>query len=245
MIVEPRLRRLGLDTRAVVLWIVSAGHFVLGCLTLFALRVFVDARSSEWFLRPFCRNVVRLAGARCEVRRPPGFDGERTVLFICNHVNIFDPFVVYAAVPQITRGLHLESHFRVPFYGWMMKRFDNVGVPTQRTPGNLRIMVDRCQRALEGGTSLVMFPEGHRTRTGRLGRFHNGPFRMAKEFRVPVVPLSIVGSFEWKRPQSWRLRPGRVVVHLHEAIEPEEIGRLTEGELRDRVREVIRGPVEG
>jgi 1-acyl-sn-glycerol-3-phosphate acyltransferase len=241
---EPPLRRLALDARAVLLWVVSGLHFALGCGVLFVLRLFVDAPRSDWFLRRFCRNVVRLAGARFRVVRPPGYDGERTVLFVSNHVNVFDAFVVYSAVPQFTRGLHLEAHFRVPFYGWLMKRFENVGVPAERSPAAVRAMVERCRRALEGGTSLVMFPEGHRTRTGRVGSFHLGTFRMAKEFRVPLVPMSIVGSFAWKRPKSWRLRPARVVVHLHDAIEPEELRRLPEGELRDRVREIVRRPVE-
>ena len=54
---------------------------------------------------------------------------QRTSIFICNHVNIFDPFVIYSAIPQFVRGFELESHFKIPVYGWMMGRFGNVAVP--------------------------------------------------------------------------------------------------------------------
>ena len=80
----------------------------------------------------YSRNVVRLAGARVEVRRSPGFDPQRTCFFVSNHVNLFDPFVLYSAIPQFFRGLELESHFRIPVYGWLMKRFGNVPVPDVR-----------------------------------------------------------------------------------------------------------------
>src|SRR5581483_9229711 len=122
-----------LHIRSLLLWTVSFAHFFIGGTLLVLLAVFVDPRRSDILQRIFARNILRLAGVRLQVRRSPGFDPKRTSIFISNHVNIFDPFVVYSSIPQFVRGWELEDHFRVPVYGWMMKRFGNVPVSSRRT----------------------------------------------------------------------------------------------------------------
>ncbi len=242
---ESPLRRFLLDVRSIFLWIIGLLHFAPVATFLVLLGAFIDPRRNDRPLRLMSRNVIRLTGTPFEVRRSPGFDPERAAFFVSNHVNVFAAYVIYSAIPQFVRGLELESHFRVPVYGWMAKRFGNIGVPEARTPAAMRAMTDGCRKALNDDISIIMFPEGHRTRTGRVGRFHLGVFRMAKEFGVPIVPMSIVGSFDLKRPQSWRLRPARIVVHLHDTIVPEEIAVADERELMERVHRIVSGPVDG
>jgi 1-acyl-sn-glycerol-3-phosphate acyltransferase len=241
---EGPLRRWLLDLRAVLLWIASALHFFPVGAFLVVLGAFVDPRRNDRPQRVFFRNALRLAGASLRVERADGFDPTRTSFFVCNHVNVFDPFVIYSAIPQFVRGLHLESHFRVPVYGWMMERFGNIGVPVERTPAAVRIMRRRCRGALDDGISLIVFPEGHRTRTGRVGPFRLGVFRMAREFGIPIVPMSIVGAFRLKRAKRWRLRPASITVRLHDTIDPSEWIDLGDRELMERVREIVRRPVE-
>ncbi len=237
-------RRFLLDLRAAFLWVISVLHFAVAGTFVVLLGFVVDPRRNDRPLRVLARNVLRLAGARFSVRRDPGFDAQTPSFFVCNHVNVFDAFVIYSAIPQFVRGLELESHFHIPVYGWMARRFGNVPVPAARTPSAVRAMKERCRLALDDGISIIAFPEGHRTRTGDVGLFHAGVFRMAKEFGVPIVPMSVVGSFELKRPQSWRLRPARIVVHLHETIRPESFADSEERALAERAREAVRGPIE-
>src|SRR5262249_34406590 len=147
--------------------------------------------------RWFSRRLTRLAGARVEVRFAPGFDPKRTCFFISNHVNLFDPFVLYCVTPQIIRGLELESHFKIPVYGWLMRRFGNVPVPDISRPADLKRMWQLTRASLDKGISLVVFPEGRRTLTGHVQDFQEGAFRMAAHFGTPITPVSIVGSFEF------------------------------------------------
>jgi 1-acyl-sn-glycerol-3-phosphate acyltransferase len=230
--------------RSLLLWIRSGLFFFAVGPILFPLRVFVDPRKNDGAQRWFCRAVARLAGARLEVRRSPGFDPGRTCFLISNHVNLFDAFVVYSAVPQFMRGLELESHFRVPVYGWLMKRFGNVPVPSGRRPKDLKRMWRLTKSALDDGISLVVFAEGTRTLSGRVGPFHDGAFRMALQFGVPVVPVSIVGAFELNNKNSWMLRPSRVVVHLHDVIETEGLDKGDVSKLREQVRAIVAAPVD-
>jgi 1-acyl-sn-glycerol-3-phosphate acyltransferase len=231
----------GLVLRSAALWTLSVLHFFPVGATLVALGSVVPPRRFDPLVRLFMRNQLRLTGARLEVRRAPAFDPSRTCVFVCNHVNIFDPFVAYSAVPQFLRGLELESHFRVPVYGWMMKRFGNVPVPVRRSPSALREMTRRARGALAAGTSLLVFPEGTRTRTGSLGRFHLGAFRLAREAGVPVVPVTQAGAFRIQHVGSRILRPGRITVHLHDPLETEGRGPAGDGELRDLAWSAIDG----
>src|SRR5713101_8796885 len=161
-----RMKKLYLTLRALVLWALSGVHFFLVCTLLVLLGIFVDPRKNDWPQRWFFRNILRIAGVAFEVRRSPGFDPARTSIFICNHVNIFDPFVIYSAIPQFVRGFELESHFKIPAYGWMMKRFGNIPVPGDSKRAGLEEMIRRTKAALDGGVSLIAFAEGSRTRTG-------------------------------------------------------------------------------
>src|ERR1019366_8468642 len=102
---ETPLRRAYLSIRSVLRWMACGALFFTVCPVLILLGVFVDPRKNDWPQRMLFRNVLRFAGVRLEVRRSPGFDPGRTCFLVSNHVNLFDPFVLYSSIPQFFRGL--------------------------------------------------------------------------------------------------------------------------------------------
>jgi 1-acyl-sn-glycerol-3-phosphate acyltransferase len=233
-----------LAVRSALLWAVSGIHFGIVCTFLVVLGIFADPRHNDWPQRLFFRNILRFAGVKFEVRRAPGFDPRRTSIFVCNHVNIFDPFVIYSAIPQFVRGFELESHFTLPIYGWMMGRFGNIPVPDAPSRESLETMTKRAKQALDSGISLIAFAEGSRTRDGHVQEFKKGIFRIAQQFGVPIVPMSIVGSYEFFRTGDWMLHPGKITVYLHDTIDTSQIDRADVGALRLRVQQIIAAPVD-
>ena len=238
------MRKAWLTVRSVVLWVLSGLHFFIVCTLLVLLAVFIDPRKNDWPQRVFFRNILRIAGVRFEVKRAPGFDPQQTSILICNHVNIFDPFVIYSAIPQFVRGFELESHFKIPVYGWMMGRFGNIPVPDAPSRSGLEEMTRRANVALESGVSLIAFAEGSRTRDGHVGPFKKGIFNIAQKFGTPIVPMSIVGSYEFFQTGNWMLYPGKITVILHDTIDTTQIGRDDVDALRERVQEIVAAPVE-
>jgi 1-acyl-sn-glycerol-3-phosphate acyltransferase len=238
------MKRAVLTLRSAVLWFLSILHFFIAAPTLVFLAIFLDPRKHDWLQRDFCRRIAFFSGAHVEVRRSPGFDPQRTSFFMVNHVNLFDPFLLYCAIPQLVRGWELESHFKIPAYGWLMKRFGNVPVPDVRRPSDLKRMWRLTQDAINGGTSLIIFPEAKRTRDGHLSEFQDGGFRVAQQLGVPIVPVSLVGSFRHHRTGHWMLWPATVTVHLHNTIDTKGLSKDAVPALRDRVREIIAGPLE-
>lgn len=238
------MKRAWLVVRAVTIWFLSGLHFFTITPLLVMLGMFIDPRRNDWPQRFLFRNVLRIAGVRFEVRRAPGFDPNRTCLFVSNHVNIFDAFVVYSAIPQFLRGLELESHFRIPAYGWMMRRFGNIPVHKHPTAAQTKELYRRTRAALDDGISLVVFPEGGRTLDGHVRPFKDGAFRMAIQFGYPVVPMAITGSYEFNRKGSWMIYPSKIVVYLGEPIETKDLAKTDIQLLRDRVHHLVSEKVE-
>ena len=230
--------------RSVVVWTIGLVHFAIGC-SLFALGTyFVDPVRYDRAMRVFSRNIFRFAGVGFRVERAAGFDATRTSLFVANHIDLLDAFIIYASGPQLVRGIELESHFRIPFYGWLMKALGNVGIPRDDNAESYRRLVTDTKHALDRGISLAVFPEGTRTLTGLVGPFHVGLFRLAIRLGCPIVPVSIVGAYEFSRKGSWLMRPSTIVVHLHDTIETGGLTRAGAEALMTRTRRIVSDPVE-
>lgn len=238
------MTRLWEVVRSIFLWSVSWLHFLIVVPVLIALAAVLDSKKHDWLQRGLCRRIAFLSGAKVVARKSAGFDESRTSIFMVNHVNLLDPFLLYCAVPQLVRGWELESHFKIPIYGWLMKRFGNVPVPNMRGPKELKRLWRLTQQAINSGTSLIIFPEAKRTRTGHLGEFADGAFRLAQQLGVPIVPVSLVGSFHHLRTEDWILRPTTITVYLHDTIETKGMRKEDVPALKQRVRQIIAAPVE-
>ena len=238
------MKRAWHSVRSVVLWTLTLLHFFVFAPALVFLAIFLDPKKHDWLQRAFCRRIVFFSGAKVRKIISPGFDPKRTCFFMVNHVNLFDPFFLYCAIPQYVRGWELESHFKIPAYGWLMKRFGNVPVPDVRRPSDLKRMWRMTQDAIDSGTSLIIFPEAMRTRNGHLNSFQDGGFRVAQQLGIPIVPVSLVGSFQHHRTGHWMLWPQTVTIIIHETIETKGMKKDDVPALRDRVHATIAAPVE-
>jgi 1-acyl-sn-glycerol-3-phosphate acyltransferase len=230
--------------RSIFLWFFSWLHFLICVPALIAFALILDPRKHDWLQRGLCRRIAFFSGAKVVGKKSPGFDAQRTCIFMVNHVNLLDPFMLYCAIPQLVRGWELESHFKIPIYGWLMKRFGNVPVPNVRSPKDLKRLWRMTQEAINGGTSLIIFPEGKRTRDGHVNDFEEGGFRLAQQLGVPLVPVSLVGAFHHLRTEDWILRPTTITVHLHDTMETRDLKKEDVPALKARVRDIISRPVE-
>ena len=238
------MKRLWEVLRSAFLWGMSWLHFLFVVPVLIALAVVLDPRKHDYLQRGLCRRIAFFSGAKVVVKASLGFDATRTSFFMVNHVNLFDPFILYCAIPQLVRGWELESHFRIPVYGWLMKRFGNVPVPSIRSPKDLKRLWRLTQEAINSGVSLIIFPEAKRTRDGHLNEFEEGGFRLAQQLGVPIVPVSLAGSFHHLRTGHWLLRPTTITVHIHDTIDTTGLTKEDIPALKERVRNAIAPPVE-
>ncbi len=230
--------------RSILIWLASIIFFFPVCSFLVLMGAFIDPRKNDRPQRWLFRNILRVAGVDFDVKYSPGFDRSQTSFFVCNHIDIWDAFIIYSAIPQFVRGLEHESHFKVPAYGWMMRRFGNVPVPPEGNLAAYKKMMKLTRGALDKGVSLIVFAEGTRTRDGRVGMLSPGVFRMAIQFGYPIAPMSIVGAFEFSKKGDWKLFPSKITVYMHDTIETKGLGKDDVEALMNRVQAIVARPVD-
>jgi len=230
--------------RSAVVWLASVAFFFPVCSFLVLLGAFVDPRKNDGPQRWLFRNILRVAGVSFEARYSPGFDRDAVSFFVCNHIDIWDAFIIYSAIPQFVRGLEHESHFKVPAYGWMMRQFGNVPVPPEGNLAKYKQMMKLTKETLDKGVSLIVFAEGTRSVDGRVAPFNPGAFRMAIQFGYPITPMSVVGAYEFSRKGDWKLFPSKITVHIHDTIETKDLGKNDVEALMNRVHAAVAKPVD-
>jgi 1-acyl-sn-glycerol-3-phosphate acyltransferase len=162
---------------------------------------------------------VLLGGVRIRVEGREHLKPGQNYIFMSNHVSNLDPPVLVPAIPGRCSVLVKKELFRTPILGPGMKIADLV--PVDRSDREAAIeSVNAAVRVLKKGLHMVIFPEGTRSSDGRLLPFKRGPFHLAMNSGVPIVPVTILGTFESWPKTRFALRPGTATVIFHPAIDP-------------------------
>jgi len=224
---------------SVCLWVIGLAWMIPVMASMMVAAIFVPSDRTDWLNRLYCWGQIRLTGARYVTEVHPDVDPDQVYVFCQNHVNLLDHVTMYNATPHFKQGLELASHFDIPVYGWFMKQRGTIAVHKGRRDA-FDLLREGFDKELQLGHSILAFPEGTRSRTGRVGKFRKGVFMAAVELGVPVVPVSVTGMSEILRPGSKVFRPGRVVtVTIHEPIPTEGMGPRDVAKLARQVQAVV------
>jgi 1-acyl-sn-glycerol-3-phosphate acyltransferase len=217
---------------AIALYTIVLGTLSLGS-SLFEKRGYF----AHWCARTWSRLILRTTGVRVDVvgldRLVPG----RTYVFVANHQSIYDIPILFWSLPYQLRIIAKESLGNFPFLGWHLRRTGHMLVDRRR-PDRSRIF-SWAARLTSAGLSLIIFPEGTRSRDGRVARFKGGSFLLALEAGLPIVPLSIVGSRHIMLKGRLATSPGTVRLVVHDSIETRAMTDLDRKAFGERVRQII------
>jgi 1-acyl-sn-glycerol-3-phosphate acyltransferase len=162
---------------------------------------------------------VRLVGVKIEVRGMERLEAGRNYIFMANHTSNLDPPALLPTIPGRCSVLVKKELFRIPILGTGMKMA--ALVPVDRSDRESAIeSVNAAIAVLRQGLHMLIFPEGTRSSDGRLLPFKKGPFHLAIESGVFVVPVTILGTYELWPKTRFALRPGAVTVVFHRPIDP-------------------------
>jgi len=182
--------------------------------------------------------ILRSAGIRLDIRGRHHVERDAPRIYVANHQSMVDIWVTILLLPVSTVYIAKESLFRIPFIGWSMQASGFIAIDRgnrERAIGSLR----RAAERVRGGRSVCMFPEGTRSRDGKLARFKKGGFHLAQRAGVPLVPVAIAGSWRTLRPGTMRIRPGSVIVEFAPPIDPGAFGNDGLKPLIDAVHDAI------
>lgn len=203
------------------------GYFAHGC-----------ARAWSWL-------ILATTGVDVTVEGLDRIVAGKTYVFVANHQSIYDIPVLFWSIPFQLRIIAKESLGRFPMLGPHLKRTGHMLVDRSH-PDRSRIF-EWATRLAANGLSLIIFPEGTRSRTGRLGKFKGGSIMLAMQAGLPLVPIAIVGSRHVMKKGELTTKPGQVRLIVHDPILTAANTKPSTAEVRalaDRVREIIRPAVE-
>lgn len=211
--------------RPLLVWIYAGVLQVFAvCLAVLA-SPFVGRRRAFWLLAPgYIRHVGRLFGVRPKMQ---GWEelpeeirsGKQPAIFIANHASLFDPPLIISTLPCRPVFVAKQELVRIPVLGWVLLLAGFILID-RRNRHRAAVSLRLAARRIRAGQSIVVFPEGTRTRTGQLLPFKKGLFLIAWRAQVPVVPLGIVGGRAILPPEHWRVAPGNYQIRVGKPVHP-------------------------
>ncbi len=192
------------------------------------------------FMNFYCMVMLKVCGVRLEVQGLEHLDKEKNYIYVANHSSLLDIPAVTCAVTGKVRFMYKRELGTVPLWGWAMNLTrQHIAVERGHGSSAMRSLDDAVGR-MKSGTSVLMFAEGTRTRDGNLQEFKRGAFKLALRAGVPVVPLTIKGSFDILPKHSFKITPGTITLEFDKPIAPKNTnGKTSEMELLEEVRSVI------
>jgi len=199
----------------IIVTILTALSIVIGCSLGFGH--FWGYYPGRWW----SRIILWLLFIPVKVDGHQHLEKKQSYVFVSNHQGAFDIFLIYGYLGRNFKWMMKYQLRKIPFVGWACEKSHQIFVD-KRGPKKIKATYDAARQTLQGGTSVTVFPEGARTFTGHMGVFKKGAFALADELQLPVVPLTINGSFDvLPRMRGFSfITWHRLTLTLHEPIYP-------------------------
>jgi len=181
----------------------------------------------------------RVLGIKVEVSGLDRIDPRTALIFMPNHISFLDGPLLEMLIPGAARVVLKKSILRIPIVGLGMRFVGFVPVDRKGVKGGKRSIAKAVRMVREKGYSFLIFPEGTRSRDGKMQRFRRGGFFLALETGAPIVPVTISGTFELMPKGQKFARKGRVQVVFHDSIPTAGYTIETMAGLMEKVKEAI------
>lgn len=218
-----------------VLCVVVVLTTVLGVPATLGSLLFRGTDIATRFARVWSNGILRALGVRPEYRGIEHLSSNLPCIFLCNHLSVVDIWVLMRVLPLSNRFVAKQSLFRIPVLGWAMSAAGMVPIDRAHRARAIRSLGVAAER-IRAGRPVLLFPEGTRSRDGRLAPFKKGAFHLALKAGVPVVPIAIDGTFEVVVPRTLSVRPGPVTLTATPPIDVDPFRPSDTQGLADAVR---------
>ncbi|HSL92901.1 MAG TPA: lysophospholipid acyltransferase family protein [Candidatus Limnocylindrales bacterium] len=193
----------------------------------------------------YSRIALFVMGVKVASRGIENIDSRKPYVFMSNHVSHADSPALAAVIPHPLHWVFKKELSKIPVFGWVLLACGQIMVD-RSDPEKSKAALREALSGLSGNNSVMIYPEGTRSRDGNLQPLKKGGFRMALEAGLPIVPVRVSGTREVVAAGTLRIRPGNVLVELFPPIPTAGKGMADLPELMQRVREAMlsgrRGP---
>lgn len=176
-----------------------------------------NGKKQHWCARKWCQMIARTAGVRVRVHGAQHIEAGRSYVFLSTHQSYMDIPAMLGYLPAQLRIAAKKVLFRIPFMGWHLTRAGHIPIDRSSTQNAVSSM-QKAASYLKGDICAFVFPEGTRSRDGYLHPFKKGGFKLAMQARVPIIPITIIGSRQVLPPDEIIFRAGPIDMYVDAPI---------------------------
>jgi 1-acyl-sn-glycerol-3-phosphate acyltransferase len=186
-------------------------------------------------MRRWSKDNLWLSRARVEIDGLENIDLNYPQIFVANHSGLHDILSLAAYLPIQFRWVAKKALFKVPFMGWHMQHSGYIPIDRDNPREAAKSIVEAA-RVIRNGVNAIAFPEGTRSRTGKLGTFRSGAFALALRTGIPLVPITLEGSYRVIMPMTLQVNPGTIIrIKIAKPINLASYGKTEKQRLMDEV----------
>ena len=187
------------------------------------------------YARWWAKIQLLVSGVRVRVKGLEHLDRKNPFIYMANHQSSYDIFALLSCLPVQFRWIAKKELFAIPVLGWAMRAANYISIDRSGRRKALE-SIERAANKIKGGVSVVIFPEGTRSRDGSIQPFKRGGFTLALKSGVPIIPIAIKGSSDVMPRGSLRVRPGEIHITINRAIDTAPYSLRERDVLMERVR---------
>jgi 1-acyl-sn-glycerol-3-phosphate acyltransferase len=194
---------------------------------------YVHRVSSKWAMQH-----VKMSGAKVKIFGEENIPADIPVLFVSNHQSNFDIALFMSHIDKPKGYLSKIEMNKIPVLRTWMGFMHCVFMER----GNLRKAAEAISqgiKVLKSGYSMVLFPEGTRSKGDHMNEFKAGAFKLATKSGVPIVPVTIKGSYKLMEANNSKIKPAEVEMHIHPMVSVNNLSREEEAELPEKIKAII------
>ncbi len=231
--------------RLILLFIFLTIYFIVSIpIQLFELileKFNMDARnkSSLAIVKWGLKVIGFISGVKLEVNGIDNVPDDQAVLFVGNHISFFDIIVTYPLMKRPTGYIAKKEIKKVPFLSWWMYFVNCIFLDRKDPRQGLKSVLEASEK-IKNGTSIFLFPEGTRSKDGKLAEFKDGGFKIATKAKAPIVPIGIQGTSDILENHFPIIKSGKVIVNFGKPVYTSEMSKAEQKSLPDLVREQVK-----
>ena len=189
-------------------------------------------------VRIWAKYILAISNIRVTVKGLSNLKPDRSYIYMPNHMSNFDIPVLQAYLPVQFRWLAKAELYKIPIFGYAMKRAGYISIDRSDRKSAIESL-NRAAKIIRNGVSVVIFPEGTRSRTHHIQPFKKGGFFLAVDSGVPIIPIIIHGTEQIMPKKQILIKPGNVTLEISKPIDSSDYNRKTKDDLMEKVRDII------
>jgi len=224
-------------TSIIILGIILVTAFMAVMVILVSL-VTAGGDTAHKVARIWAKCILALSNTRVTVKGLSNLKPGRSCIFMANHMSNFDIPVLQASLPVQFRWLAKAELYKIPVFGYAMKRAGYISIDRSNRESAIESL-NKAAKIIRDGISVVIFPEGTRSRTHNIQPFKKGGFFLAVDSAAPIIPIIIKGTERIMPKKQMLIKPGNVTLEIAKPINSSGYTRKTKNDLMDKVRYIF------